>query len=429
MSKFFLKNNFYSFTKILFYLFPFFMLLESFFINVYVTLITILVFFVFYFKKIKIKFDNIDYLLFIYFFLGFIASILNIEIIGNFLAVKSFLDFRFLCLFIAIKNLIEHKLVNLKFIFILALSCASFLSLDIIYQHINGSDIFGNHPFDGRYNGTFEHEAIAGSYIQKNFLIAVSVIFLLKTENQNKFLIFFLVSLILGLGIMLSLDRMPFIVYLFIIILLIIFLKKFRILLIFNLLFIFIIFNFLFNNYEVLQGKYYSLSNEFNFKKFKNTPDVKIDKIEKINEAKNESEKFFISGYYKIYKTSYYIWLENPVIGSGTRSFGKMCKNLTINVADITCSTHPHNIYLESLITRGILGMLIFLTIIIIIFFDFRRRLVLKKNNFIINVLFLTILISELWPLRSYGSIFQTVNGSIFWFVLALTNSNKTMIK
>ena len=58
MSKFFLKNNFYSFTKILFYLFPFFMLLESFFINVYVTLRPDkkhlhMLFFIWIFSKVK----------------------------------------------------------------------------------------------------------------------------------------------------------------------------------------------------------------------------------------------------------------------------------------------------------------------------------------------------------------------------------------
>jgi hypothetical protein len=41
----------------------------------------------------------------------------------------------------------------------------------------------------------------------------------------------------------------------------------------------------------------------------------------------------------------------------------------------------------------------------------------------LLTIFFLTILISELIPFRSYGSIFQTVNGTIFWFLLALASS------
>jgi len=36
----------------------------------------------------------------------------------------------------------------------------------------------------------------------------------------------------------------------------------------------------------------------------------------------------------------------------------------------------------------------------------------------------LIILIIELWPLRSYGSIFQTVNGSLFWFLISISSSS-----
>ena len=45
-------------------------------------------------------------------------------------------------------------------------------------------------------------------------------------------------------------------------------------------------------------------------------------------------------------------------------------------------------------------------------------------------ILFLTFFIAELLPLRSYGSIFQVNNGSIFWFFLGLVSYiNNFMIK
>jgi hypothetical protein len=122
-----------------------------------------------------------------------------------------------------IRNLIKFKFINIKILFITALISTSFLSLDIIYQHINGQDLFGNKPFDGRFNGTFEHEAIAGSYMQKFFLI--SLLFILLSNLKNKFIFLTIFINILGIGVLLSLDRMPFLIYLFALIILIILLR------------------------------------------------------------------------------------------------------------------------------------------------------------------------------------------------------------
>ena len=382
MSKnFIIKFEMYTFIKVLFYLFPFFMLLESAFITFYLTIFTISILFFYYLKKIEIKFDNIDYLIIIFFLLKFIATLLNINILGNFLFIKSILDFRFVIFFVVIRKLIFYKLINLRILFLVALSCTIFLSLDIIYQHINGKDLFGNPPFDGRYNGTFGHEAIAGSYIQKNFLISLSAIFLLITSNQNKFLLLFLINIILGLGIILSLDRMPFLIYLFTIFLLAVFLKNYGKFFIFNLIIISLIFIFLFDNYKIINDRYYSLLNEFNLSKFKEVLISETDKISQNHEIKKNDGNYFIGDYSKIYKTVYYLWLKNPVIGSGTKSFGKMCEKLAISKNEIACSTHPHNLYLEIIVIQGTLGLFVFIILFTVILLDFKKRFYLEKKK------------------------------------------------
>jgi O-antigen ligase len=430
MSKIFIKFNIYTIVKLLFYLFPFFMLLESALITSYVTLFLITTLFLFYSKKIRIKFDNIDYLLVIFFLLGFIAAMINVTILGKLSLLKSITDFRFLFFFVLIRNLINYKIVNLKFIFLVSLFCTSFLSLDIIYQHLNNKDFFGNTPFDGRFNGTFGHEAIAGGYIQKNFALSLCAIFLLTIKYQKKNLLF-LVTTMLGLGILLSLDRMPFIIYLFTIILLIFFLKNYRLLFIFNFVIILIIFIFLFNNYKILNDRYFSLSSELNFNKFSNFFLTNSNEIIKKDIIEIKNDNYLIGDYSKIYKTSYYVWLKNPILGSGKRSFGKICDSVKIYRSNILCSTHPHNIYLEVVVTHGVLGLITFLTFIIISFYNIKKKIFTFNNNYyyIISSLFLTILFSELFPLRSYGSIFQTVNGTMFWFILALINSSIYKLK
>jgi len=396
------------------------MLMTSGYITVYATILTIFSLVFFYLKSIKIKFDNIDYLVCIFFLLSSISTLVNIKILGYFIFFKSILDIRFLFFFLILKYLIKYKFVDVRILFFTSLICTSFLSLDIIYQNLNGYDLLGFRPFDGRFNGTFEHEAIAGSYMQKLFLISLLFIFLSNLNNKFIFLTIF-INLI-GIGIMLSLDRMPFLIYLFTLIILIILLKKCRFILISNLFIILIIFILLFKNYDLIKIRYESLNNEINFSKVifflkkENSENTKINTNE---------ERIFSGDYIKIYKSAFYLWLERPIIGSGVKSFAISCNKLLIERKNLTCSTHPHNIYLEILVNQGLLGLSIFILIIILLISNFIKKIYIHsyKKEKIINIILFTILIVEMWPLRSYGSIFQTVNGTIFWFLISLLSS------
>jgi O-antigen ligase len=96
------------------------------------------------------------------------------------------------------------------------------------------------------------------------------------------------------------------------------------------------------------------------------------------------------------------------------------------NNISFTCSTHPHNIYLEILVNQGILGLLLFLLFIFILINNNYSKIIFSQVTIekkILSIFFFTILISELIPIRSYGSIFTTVNGSAFWFILSVISS------
>jgi O-antigen ligase len=171
----------------------------------------------------------------------------------------------------------------------------------------------------------------------------------------------------------------------------------------------------LISKFEILETKNIFSNNQFYNNKSNYNFDIKKDDI---------------NNYLGLYRTSYEIFLKKPFFGSGIKSFGTQCNKLNINDKELLCLTHPHNIYLEIIINQGIVGLLIFLTFISLLikkyFFDFYLKKNIKEHMF--NIFFLTILIAELIPIRSYGSIFQTVNGSLFWFLLALA-SVKSYIK
>jgi hypothetical protein len=351
----------------------------------------------------------------------------NIEI-SSF--TKSVLNFRFFFLYIIVRNIVDQKLINIKILSLITVICSVILSLSIFLQHLIGFDFLGNKPFDGRYNGLFEHEAIAGGYIQKFFLLSIIYFFLFEKKNFSNFILITIFINILGLGILLSLDRMPYLIFIFSIIILLLFLKNHRIKLFSSLILIILIFLIFFNNYDILRKRYLGLVGELQLEKIVKLFSNKVSKstILIINDGKNEvNNNNFNSDYLKIYNSAFHVFLINPFLGNGLKSFAQQCNNLNISSNNnLTCSTHPHNIYLEILVNQGIVGFLLFTIFIIILINKNYYKNIFSKitaEKKLLTIFFFSILISELTPIRSYGSIFQTINGSIFWFFLAILSS------
>ena len=431
-----------NFLKFFFYIFPAIFFTSSAYINAYIFFFITYSLFFFYFNKIKINITILDYFIILFFLSCAISSFLNFDQIEKFniggkefkletsAFLKSIFNFRFLLLYIIVRNIFDKQLINIKVLSIIYLICTVFLSIDIFLQHLNGLDIFNNAPFDGRYNGFFEHEAIAGGYIQKFSLISIFFLFILKKNFFYKFFIIIFIINILGLGILLTLDRMPYLIFFFSTLILLIILKNYRIHLFASLIITIFLFLIFFNNYKIVEKRYLSLAGELEL--------VKINKLfQKSISMKSVSPKNIskeddnLKGdYLKIYNASLHIFLENPFLGTGLKSFLYECiklqNNNNNNNKSFTCSTHPHNIYLEILVNQGLLGLLLFLLFIVILINNNYSKIIFSQVTIekkILSIFFFTILISELIPLRSYGSIFSTVNGSIFWFLLSIISS------
>ena len=216
-----------NFLRFLFYIFPAFIFTSSGYLNAYIFFFIIYSVFFFYFNKIKINIIILDYLIILFFLSCTISSLLNLNQIGKFniggnefnleisTFTKSIFNFRFFLLYIIVRNIIDKQLVNIKVLSVTSLICTVLLSFDIFLQHLIGFDFFNNEPFDGRYNGFFEHEAIAGGYLQKFFLMSILLLFFLKKNSFYQFFLIVFFINILGLGILLSLDRMPYLIFFF----------------------------------------------------------------------------------------------------------------------------------------------------------------------------------------------------------------------
>lgn len=420
--------------KILFNIFPLIMLMPSGFITVYIATFIVYSYAFFFINRIKIKIFFTDYLLFIFFISSIISTIIGYGKSDYIVIAKSFADIRFALLFLLIKNLFYNKIIKISTLLRLSLLCTIFLSLDIFLQFSYGKDILGYPEINGRYGGIFGDEAIAGSYIQKFSIFAILAIISLKHNNiLNKRLFLFSIITILGTGILLTLDRMPFLIYIFLLILLFILIKNFRKIIFLCIISIIIIFCLFYENNILINDRYYPVI------KFTKAILVKSTNIININENIKESNINLIENtmrtgiqYFFLFESAIYTFKNNFWIGSGKKSYYKSCDKLIKYRKDLLCAPHPHNIYLEISIYQGFLGLLIFIIFLIMLLKKFYYDLIIQKNdeaNKILKISLLIWFISEIWPLRSYGSIFQTVNGTFFWFIISIINSKLSIKK
>ena len=258
-------------------------------------------------------------------------------------------------------------------------------------QHIFSIDLFGNEitgSHGRRLSGPFGDEGVAGSFISKLFFL--SCIYLYSNNLGKKLL--FLIIIISVFVVILTNERSASIMFfaaalIFFIFCNLKFWKKFILLLLTVL------------SITTLINTNSNLKSHF--------VDIPL--------------KYFKDNHHKAhYLTSYEIFKENKIFGSGIKTFRYLCgdekyENIKTKYASHRCATHPHNIYLEILSETGIFGMLIFITInlyiLISLIVNFFRD---KSSSQEILFLFCSFFIL-FWPLQTTGSFFSTWNGIFYW--------------
>ena len=367
--------------NLLFLLIPFSYIAGNLFINLNIFLIAILGL-IFYGKDLlKINFIFIDKLiLFLFGFFLLNASYNHIadNYLGseniNYIIIKTALYFRYLFFYIVTRYLVEKKLINFKFFLISCLASCLFVSLDITFQLIFGKDIFGYEAVTRKLSGPFGDEWIAGGFLQRFAPLGLYAIpFFFKDSNAKNLIFFSTVTFLLVLvAIILSGNRMPLVLFLFVIFLLFIFENKLR--------------------------KYL----------------LKIALISAIS-------------IFSVYNLSF----EYKTQFDGFITHGKKIsincpyrENIELEERS-TCNTHPHNYYLEILTDSGLVGLTIIVLIFSLIFYTsfikkyFTNSNLLLKSNYILTP-FIFLFIAEIFPIKSTGSFFTTHNSAYIFFLMAV---------
>ena len=474
------KINNIKIVEILFYLFPLSFILGNAIINLHLLVFIITSLFVIKRDALGIRFYSYYWILiifFIYFFLSTTVQFHFPEFINEKIKdwpfesqpmFKSFIFVRFIILIFILDTLFLNNILNLRKLFLSSLICTTFVSFDIILQYFIGVDLFGYKNHKTWNSGPFGEEYIAGGYLQK-FSFFSFFYFFTKSNNKNiNKLIPILIITIHLIAILFAGNKMSFILSIFGCTLLVLFVKNIRNTIALSLVFFLPIVLVLMQNDSRLKERYVSVFNEinilniFNFSnKTKANSEVKIKVTHEWEGIKTEwSEGIWrknwegiillrTSGYNRIFRTAVAVWKENPVFGSGLKSFRILCwevgpkyKHLEPKAYDVkntnaasakfsifSCSTHPHNYYLELLSESGLIGTILMIAFFIVLlsksFYCLKEYNRSLSTELIFSIPFIIVIFIDIWPLRSSGSFFTSGNATFFWLSVAIFLAQK----
>jgi len=385
--------------------------------------------------------------------------------------IKSIFFLRFFLMLLVTYFLIKFNILNFKYFLFVGTFASVILSLDIIYQYIMGVDILGYKSLGNHNSGFFGDELIAGSFIKNfSFFSIFFVAYLLKNKSNFKFILTVIVIIILAVGILLSGNRMSFILFLFGLFLALLFSNNLRKILITSFVTLFIINGFMASHDDLIKNVYLSFygnakstiiflstgsnpndvekisKNESKLENETNSLDARADQWTpfksndqwKEGEAINDDFEFFwvLNTSYepneRLFLTSLDVWGENKIFGGGIKTFREKCKKYLLHKRNRLCSNHPHNYYLEILIDTGIVGILIITALgflfVSFILKNFRFFNIKNLENLILTSGTVS-LITEAFPLKSTGSIFTTHNATYIILVAAMVIGYQNLLK
>ena len=291
------------------------------------------------------------------------------------------------------------------------------ISTDTLIQYFTGFNILGYPrgsdptPFVTSF---LNDEKKLGSYFVRLLPILLSLLYFKNLGKYSKYIFF-----IIGICIFLSSERTA--LFLFLVMLTFYFLiikNKIRFLLFSS---IIILIFFTFN--PKLKFKYIDYTLQ------------QLGFLEtEWNKNHIEKKRYFSKEHEDLSLTAFVIFKDNVFNGSGIKTFYQTCNSYKLKEKDskisyldflnrnnkITCSTHPHNLYLQILSEIGIFGFLLIFFIFLKTLYE-NIKIILKKtnNNLIISYYFLNVgIIINLFPLIPSGNFFNNWLSLIMFYPL-----------
>ncbi len=320
----------------------------------------------------------------------------------------SIVYFRYFLFSLAFWYLIKVKPNVLSSLLKSIIVCMLILILDGFYQFYFDQNILGWDKIGTRISSFFKDELILGSYLSRIFPIFFALCILnFKTffnKKINLFLIFLLLSSVEVLTF-LSGERAAFFYINLSALFLIIMMKNFKLLRLISLSFaLFIIF--------IITGINSSYKERI------------VDQT--IKQLGSDDKKYvFSQEHTNHYISAYKMFLDNKITGIGPRMFRANCHLEEYKISFESCTTHPHNNYVQILAESGLLGILtLIIPFFVLIYFSIKHfilKFIFQKTLFSdFQLAIISCFVITLWPLVPTGDFYNNWLNIIYYFPLGI---------
>ena len=389
---------YYTVPIILFSLLPFFLITGPFLSDLSVSFISLL-FLIHCLREKNFSYFKNKYF---YFFLIFWSYLIINSLINNFNfdSLKiSFFYFRYGVFVIAIVALLEVDDKFMKYFFYCIFICFTVLIIDGFYQYFVGENILG-WELGGRVTSFFGEEKILGSYLSRLWPIFFGLSIFILNKKNKKFFLFALIFILSEVLIFVSGDRTAFF-YINLSAVFVIFLSqklfKLRLIILLSSILLIVVISVI------------------NPTAKERLIDYTFTQMNVVKETKKKHETvgryIFSMQHNHHYLTAYKMFLDNKILGVGVKNFRNFCNDEKYKESRFSCSTHPHNSYLQILTEIGMIGFL-FLMGILLVFcrFIFKHMLLKKRGKYFFTdfeICVLSGIAIYLWPFIPTGNVFN----------------------
>ena len=381
-----------------------------------------LIFYSFFFiiKENKFHFYKNKYFIFfgIFYLSILFSTIFNFYNFDN--AIGGILYFRILLFAFSIWFILEKFLFFDKKIIFFYFLFLSLIIIDSLIQYYYGKNLLGYEIKNHRISSFFGDELILGGFILRT--LPIFLIYLVMSEililKNNSFLFIILISLSCFV-VYLSGERTSFgllILFFFSLFFISKHLRKFIIYIMITFISLSIILPNLRNSEQP------NPATRMFQKSYNQVLGLGEERYEKHKKKLFCKVYIFSHDHHGHYVLSYRIFKDHIIFGTGVKGFRYLCRNkIYILENNDGCSTHPHNTYIQILVSNGIIGfsLLIFAFFFIVREIFICRKTLNSKDEYdkfeISKAIAISAIFINIWPIIPSGNFFNNWL-SMFYF-------------
>ena len=351
---------------------------------------------------------NLFIKLFFLFFLYLVINSFFSEMVS--VSLKSSTTYFRFVIFVCIISYLFEYYPKTKYYFCIGLLFTFLiLCIDANFQYLTGNNFFGFEPQYSplRISGMFKEELILGSFLSRLFPLLIGFSFLLLNKSKYFFYYILTITLLVSFTILITAERTAIILHFISLILLVFcfdFKKIYKFITVLSLISLTII--------SILSNSH-----------------VKKRVITQAIQNSDSGKYIFSKTHHAHYLTSVNIFLEQPILGSGVKTFRYLCDDdkykkdrfkTQFGHWHLSCSTHPHNIYIQVLSETGIIGFAFLISFFLYVLIGLFKNLSVNRYEVYFHRTVFICLLINFFPFAPSGNFFNNYLSMIYTLPLGI---------